>query len=219
LAFLMQAPLRLSLLALFPLAVEVAFQLMPTLGIVLSKLATPIAVVLVYLGYDSFVQGRALDLPGAARRLGSLGRERLAGLALISFLIYSLQILIGYLIYGETAIDVAVLGRTEEHRELIDSRFILTLILPGLIPATLLMFFGPLVGLARERPIAAARMSVETMLSSPSAFVVTFLVTCVLAVVAILWGYGIGLLLFAVWAMATGFIAYRDAFETPAMKI
>jgi hypothetical protein len=213
LAFLRQAPLRLSLLALLPMVVEIAFQLVPTLGIVLSKLATPIAVVLVYLAYDNFVNARAVDLPKATRRLGSLGWDRLAGLAIISFLVYVTQILIGYLIHGEAAIDVAVFGRTEEHRELVDSRFLLTLILPGLIPATLLMFFGPLVGLARQRPGAAARMSVETMLGSPAALVVTLLVTGVLAAVAILWGYGIGVLLFAVWATATGFVAYRDVFE------
>lgn len=213
LAFLRQAPLRLSLLALIPLVVEIALQLVPTLGIVLSKLATPIAVVLVYLAYDNFVQARAVDLPKATRRLGSLGWDRLAGLAIISFLVYVTQILIGYLIHGDAAIDVAVLGRTEEHRELLDSRFLLTLILPGLIPATLLMFFGLLVGLARQRPVAAAKTSVETMLGSPTALVVTLLVTGVLAVVAILWGYGIGVLLFAVWATATGFVAYRDVFE------
>lgn len=213
LAFLRQAPLRLSLLALLPMVVEVAFQLVPTLGIVLSKLATPIAVVLVYLAYDNFVNARAVELPKAGRRLGSLGLDCLAGLAIISFLVYVMQILIGYLIYGEAAIDVAVLGRTKEHRELLDSRFLLTLILPGLIPATLLMFFGLLVGLARQRPVAAARISVETLLGSPAALLVTLLVTCVLAAVAILWGYGIGLLLFAVWATATGFVAYRDVFE------
>jgi hypothetical protein len=218
LAFLRQAPLRLSLLALLPMVVEIAFQLVPTLGIVLSKLATPIAVVLVYLAYDNFVSSRAVDLPKATRRLGSLGWDCLAGLAIISFLVYVTQILIGYLIHGEAAIDVAVLGRTEEHRELLDSRFLLTLILPGLIPATLLMFFGLLVGLARQRPVAAARISVETMLGSPAALLVTLLVTCALAAVAILWGYGIGLLLFAVWATATGFVAYRDVFESAATQ-
>jgi NADH:ubiquinone oxidoreductase subunit K len=90
----------------------------------------------------------------------------------------------------------------------------LTLILPGLIPATLLMFIGLLVGLARQRPVVAARISVETMLGSPAALLVTLLVTGVLAVVALLWGYGVGLLLFAVWATATGFVAYRDVFES-----
>ena len=213
LAFLRQAPLRLSLLALIPLVVEIAFQMVPTLGIVLSKFATPIAVVLVYLAYDNFVRTRAVDLPGASRRLGSLGWDRLAGLAMISFLVYATQILIGYLIHGDAAIDVAVLGRTEEHKELLDSRFLLTLILPGLIPGTLLMFFGLLVGLGGQRPVAAARISVETMLASPAAFIATLLVTSALAAVAILWGYGIGLLLFAVWATATGFVAYRDVFE------
>lgn len=214
LAFLGQAPLRLSLLALLPLVVETAFQLVPTLGIVLSKLATPIAVVLVYLAYDNFIQARAVDLAKATRRLGSLGWNRLTGLASISFLVYVTQILIGYLIHGDAAIDVAVLGRAEEHRELLDSRFLLTLILPGLIPATLLMFFGLLVGLARQWPVVAARISVETMLGSPAALLVTLLVTGVLAAVALLWGYGVGLLLFAVWATATGFVAYRDVFES-----
>jgi len=216
LSFLRRAPARLSLLALLPLVVEIVFQFVPVLGIVLSKLATPIAVVLVYLAYDNFSRNGAVDLPKATQRLLSLGWSALAGLALISSLIYVTQILIGYLIHGEAAIDVAVLGRTEKHKELLDSRFLLTLILPGLIPGTLLFFFGPLVGLARRRPLSAASSSIGAMLGSPAALIVTLVVTGTLAVVAILWGYGIGLLLFAVWATATGFVAYRDVFGIDA---
>jgi hypothetical protein len=50
------------------------------------------------------------------------------------------------------------------------------------------------------------------MLGSPAALLITLLVTGVLAAVAIVWGYGVGVLLFAVWATATGFVAYRDVF-------
>jgi hypothetical protein len=57
------------------------------------------------------------------------------------------------------------------------------------------------------------------MLGSPAALLVTLLVTCVLAAVAIVWGYGVGLLLFAVWATATGFVAYRDVFESGKSQI
>jgi hypothetical protein len=183
------------------------------LGIVLSKLVTPIAVVLVYLAYDNFVSTRALDLSGARQRLASLGVDRLAGLSLISLLIYATQIFVGYAIYGRGVIDVAVLGDTAEHGAMLDSGFALTLILPGLVPGVLLMFFGLLVGLKRERAIAAARTSVVIMLRSPAALITTMLVTGALAAIAILWGYGVGLLFFSIWATATGFVAYLDVFE------
>jgi hypothetical protein len=78
------------------------------------------------------------------------------------------------------------------------------------------MFFGLLVGLGGQRPVAAAHISVETMMGSPAALVVTLLVTGAMASIAIVWGFGIGLLLFAVWATATGYTAYRDVFESDA---
>jgi hypothetical protein len=128
------------------------------------------------------------------------------------FTIYIAQVIVGYLVYGAPALDVALLGRTEAHRELLDQRFLLVLVLVGLVPGVLLLFVTPLVALGAQSALRAASISSATMLTSPAAYVVTFVVTAALLVVAITWGRGIALLVLVPWVSAVHFVAYRDVF-------
>jgi hypothetical protein len=210
--FWKRAPLRITLWSLLPLVVEALLQAVPDVGIVASKLLTPMASVLVYLAFDGIYRKHALGARNLAASLRQIGVGGMLGLALVTFSIYVVQVFVGYLVYGAPALDVALLGRTEAQAELLNQRFLLVLVLAGLVPGVLLLFVTPLVALDRQSPMRAASISIATMLTSPAAYGVTFLLTAVLVAAAITWGRGIALLVLVPWVSAVHFVAYRDVF-------
>ena len=212
LGFWKQAPLRITLWSLLPLVVEALLQALPEVGIVVSKLLTPVASVVVYLAFDGIHRKQPLSAAAVATRVRQIGAGGLLGLALVMFTIYIAQVIVGYLAYGAPALDVALLGRTDGHRELLDQRFLLVLVLVGLVPGVLLLFVTPLVALGGQAPMRAASISAATMLTSPAAYVVTFVLTAILIAAAITWGSGIALLALVPWVSAVHFVAYRDVF-------
>jgi hypothetical protein len=212
LGFWKQAPLRITLWSLLPLVVEAMLQALPEVGIVVSKLLTPVASAVVYLAFDGIHRKQALSARALSAKLRQIGAGGLLGLALVMITIYVAQVIVGYMVYGAPALDVALMGRTEAHGELLDQRFLLVLVLVGLVPGVLLLFVTPLVALGGQSPIRAASISTATMLSSPAAYVVTFVLTAVLIAAAITWGRGIALLALVPWVSAVHFVAYRDVF-------
>ncbi|HQR55527.1 MAG TPA: hypothetical protein PLW72_06025 [Burkholderiaceae bacterium] len=220
--FWKQAPLRITLWSLLPLVVEALLQALPDIGVVASKLLTPSVSALVYVAFDGIHRRQPLSAAALAARVRQIGVGALLGLALVMFTIYIAQLIGGYLVYGAPALDVAILGRAEAHRELLDQRFLLMLVLVGLVPGVLLLFVTPLVALGGQSPLRAASISSATMLTSPAAYVVTFVVTAALLAAAITWGRGIALLVLVPWVSAVHFVAYRDVFgqfgrfESPA---
>lgn len=212
LVFWRRAPLRIALISLLPLVVESLAQAIPWIGIPLSKLLVPLVSTAVYVALDDLHAGRAPSQQSIRNSLQRVGWRQLLLLAALMMSIYATQLAAGYLMYGEPALDVALLGNLEAHRDLFDSRFVLTLVLPGLVPATLLMFALPLVALGGMPAVRACSVSVARMLLSPAAWAVTLAITAGLFTLSLVWGMGLILLLLVPWASATGYVAYRDAF-------
>jgi hypothetical protein len=213
LALLARAPGRVAAWSLFPLAVEVLLQLVPVIGIVASKLLTPVASAVTFLALDRIVRGQPAPPDALAAGLRRIGTGNLLGLALIGVAIYVLQLVVAYLAYGDAAIDLALLGRTAGHEALLADRgFLVLLVLVGLVPGVLLLFVTPLVVLGGRTTPRAVSLSAGAMLASPGAAAVTFALTALLIGTAIASGFGLVLLVLVPLLTAVYFAAYRDAF-------
>jgi hypothetical protein len=207
-----RAPLRLALLCLSPLVVEAVLQIIPIAGIVLSKVVVPLLSFGVFVVLDRVWRSGMVSLRGF---LWSFRREHFwiaLQAALVLMAVFALQVLMAYAVYGYAAVDAMVFGRIAAHRELLNRTFALVMILPGMVPAILLMFLMPLVVFDGVRPLRAAGMSVRLWVSSPSSFLVTCAVSSLLLGASLTWGYGLPMLFVAPWASMMGYAAYRDVF-------
>lgn len=212
LQFWKRAPIRISLISLAPLVVEAIAQIVPGIGIPLSKLLVPLVTAAIYLALDEIDAGRPMSQRSIWAGLRRAGWRQLLLLSLLMMVIYVTQLAVATAVYGEAAVDVALLGNLEPHRELLDTNFVLTLVLPGMIPATLLMFALPLLVLGGLPATRACSVSIARLLTSPAAFIATVAITAALVAVAFTFGKGLLLLLVVPCATATGYVAYRDAF-------
>jgi hypothetical protein len=205
-----RAPLRLLLLSLAPLVLELLLQVIPGVGILLSKLLVPIVGAGLFMAMDELARGGTVR---TSALLEGLRHGRFGPLALTSVLllaIFATQVLVAATVYGGSVLGVLVGARVAEFGDLV---FQLVLILPGLLPATLLMLVIPLVLFEGVGPGRAALLSVRIVMSSPAAFGLYALVSMAALAVALLLR-GVPLLLFAPWALAANYVAYRDVFRT-----
>jgi hypothetical protein len=183
---------------------------------VASKLLTPVAGVLTILAFDRIARGQPGNVEAIGAGLRRADAPRLVGLALVGFAIYLLQVLLAVAVYGGPALDVAVLGRTAGHEELLaDRSFLVLLVLVGLVPGAALLFVTPLVALGDRTVGRAVSQSAGAMLSSPAALALTYGLTALLVVLGITWGQGIALLLLVPVLSAVYFAAYVDVFGLP----
>lgn len=210
--FWKRAPVAIALISLVPLLAEAVAQAVPWIGIPLSKLLVPMVTAGIYLGLDDLNAGRPISRQAIWAGIQRSGWRQLFVLSVLMMVIYVTQLAVAYLVYGDAAVDVALLGNLEPHRDLLDTGFVLTLVLPGMVPATLLMFALPLLVLGGLPATRACSVSIARMLTSPAALLVTFALTAALITLAFTLGKGILLLLVVPWATATGYVAYRDAF-------
>jgi hypothetical protein len=162
-----RAPIALPLLSLVVMVVEAALQLVPGVGIVLSKLMVSLLGAGLLVGMDGLARGQ---------RLGA---------------------------------GCLVLARGQIPPELRSPGFLLVLILPGLVPATLLVLAMPLVVFERLPAIRAVGLSVRLVLGAPGAFGLFLLVSLALTALALLLK-GLPLLLLAPWLLAANYAIYRD---------
>jgi hypothetical protein len=125
---------------------------------------------------------------------------------------FALQVFMAFAVYGYAAVDALAFGRIAEHRELLNRTFVVVVILPGMLPAILLMFLMPLVVFERVPPLRAAGMSVQLWTSSPASFAVTLVVSGLLLAASLTWGYGLPMLVVYPWMGMTGYATYRDVF-------
>jgi hypothetical protein len=211
-ALLRIAPWRFALWSLMPLAVEVLLQLVPGVGIVASKLVTPIASAATWLAYDGLVRRQPVPPDALAAGLRRVGARNLAGLAVLGLAIYAVQVAVALAFYGAPAWDLTVLGRTEGNEALLaDRRLLLVLVLTGLAPAVVLLFVTPLVVLGGRDIGRAVSQSAGAMLSSPGALALTYGTTA-LALAAAIAGSGLLLLLLVPLLGAVYLAAYRDVY-------
>ena len=210
---LRRAPIRLSIVCLLPLVVEGLVQLIPLVGTPLSKIIVPLVGNGILVVFDRFWTTGNVAWRGLLWSFAAKNRGPALQLALISASVFVLQVALATAIYGPAAFDAVVLGHPHAHPELAGRTFVLVLILPGLLPAGLLLFAGPLVVLCGRRPVEAATSSIRLMASSPGALAFTCLTMAAMITVSLLWGYSMLLLLvFFPWMGATGYMAYRDVF-------
>lgn len=207
-----KAPLRLALICLAPLAVEAVLQLIPAVGVVLSKVVVPLVSCGIVVVIDRVWRSGIFSLRGL---LWPFRRENFwtaLQLALISTVVFAFQMLVAFAVYGYPAIDAVVFGRIAEHREIMNHTFVLVLILPGELPATLLMFLAPLVILDGIRPLRAAAKSARLFAFAPVPFLVTCAVGALLLGVALTWAYTLPMLVVIPWMGLMAYAAYRDVF-------
>ena len=212
-ALLRRAPIRLSIVCLLPLLVEGLVQLIPLVGTPISKIVVPLVGNGILVVFDRFWTTGNVEWRGLLWSFAAKNRARALQLALISASVFVMQILVATSVYGLAVFDAVVLGHGHAHPELAGRTFVLVLILPGLLPATLLLFAGPLVVLRGRRPVEAVISSIRLLLSSPGALAFTCCTMVAMITVSLLWGYSVFLLLvFFPWMGATGYMAYRDVF-------
>jgi hypothetical protein len=194
---------------------EFVTQLLPVAGMLLSKILVSLLGVGVYAVLDGLSRTGRLSWRGLVWGFSARNLVSALQLALILLCIFAVDLLVAFSVYGFAGIDVALWGRAAEHPELMNGIFSLVLILPGVIPATLLMFAAPLVVLDGVRPLHATALGIRWFLSTPWAFVVTCAVSAVLLAVSLIIGFGLLLLAAIPWMSITAYIAFRDVFHGP----
>lgn len=212
------APIRLTLVCLLPLLIEFVAQMVPTIGVPLSKVLVPFLSVGLWIVFHETWNGRKLRLGGLLWSFRRGNPLKALQLAVISLTVFVVQLGVAMAIYGPAVFDAIVLGHMSEHRELASRAFILALILPGVVPGVLLMFIAPLVVFEGRRALKAATESVHVMLSSPAAFLVTCAISALLLAAALVLLYGALMIVIFPWMTMMGYGAYRNVFVERAVQ-
>jgi hypothetical protein len=202
-----RAPFTLFLLTLVPLLAELGLQLLPFPGFILSKMAVVMLGAGLLLGVDRLAQGQGLR-PGCLFDGFRSGRLRSVLVVSVWMLIVpATQVLVATAIHGRGALRVLVSIRPPV--QLRSNGFVLSLILPGLVPMTLLMLAVPFVVFDGLRPAAAVVRSVRAVLGAPLAFGSWMILIAALFAAGLLCK-GLPLLFLGPWTLAMNYCAYRD---------
>jgi hypothetical protein len=201
------APLRLMGLALLPVVFEAIVQLIPEVGMVLSKLLTPLASAWVL----AMVHQRALT--GAFGPAHASGRWRarlgqLLPLALVSSGVFAFQLAAGILIADWEHMVALASGSVSDLR--LSRPQMAAILASGIVPATLLMFAPPLVLLSGQSIGRAIEQSVLAVVRYWRPMLIYALVSAAL-IAGMLWQIWM-LLLYLPAALYVGYAAYRDIF-------
>lgn len=214
LRFWRRAPVRLSLLGLGVSVGEMVFQVgVPNVGMLLSKIVATMLVAGIMLGLSQLdAEGRLPwgSLFAAFRRPYLLPA---LGAGLVGLVVFATQVGVACAIYGPAVFDAIALGHVLAHKTLLQTpHFMLMLVLPGLVPSTLLMFVLPRVVLGGAKLPAAIVDSLRVALVAPGAMLVTLLSFA--AVMGLLGSvlHGALLVLLAPLCCAVSYAAYRDIF-------
>jgi hypothetical protein len=206
-----RAPLRLIGLSLVPVLVEIPLQLIPGVGIVLSKIAVCMIGAGLFLGVDALARGERLRAGCLLAGLRGPRRRPVAVLSLWALTITATQLLVAALVYGGAAALDVLLG----HRTALMAgpAFRLVLFLPGVVPGTLLMLAMPAVVLDGVPPRRAVKLSVQQVLAFPAAFGTFMLISMGFIALMVVTGGLFLLVPFMVLAAGTlvvNYVAYRD---------
>jgi hypothetical protein len=212
-----RTPWMLLLLCLIQLLVEGLLQTIPWAGMALSKLVVPLLMMGILLGLDDVAQGgrlRLASLFGCMRR----GRFRSAlGLAALwGFTVFGFQQLCVCLVYGWPALDAVLFGHMAAHPELAGPGFVRTLIIPGLLPLTLLML-APFLWLFKgESPWQAIIGSVRLVLANAGSFAWFALLNILVFALVFASGWTMVLVVLAgPWSTAASYAVWRDINVSP----
>lgn len=201
-----RAPLSLLLFSFAPLVAEGLLQLVPVIGVLISKIVFWAVLGGVFVALDEVAQGGRLRARSALRVLRRPGLPTLLDLGVWMLPIFGFQLLCASVVYGPSALNVAVGLAPAQSKT---TAFVLLLMISGQLPATLLMFALLFVLFEGLRPGQAAVLSVRTVLRAPATFglmMITSAALMALAVALRLWP----LLILVPWLTAVGYAAYRD---------
>lgn len=202
------APVRIFALSLFPILVEAALQVLPDVGIVVSKLLTPLASAWVLATLDRKAR-TGIFAPAQAVRLWV---TRLPQLLLVSLLlagVFVFQLSITAAIGGTGQALALALGDVAGMN--LSRTGLAAILAAGVLPGSLLMFVGPRVLLDGVDVATALGESLRTVgrYWRP----VTLLALLFAALVASLLWVPLLLLVLLPFATCVGYAAYRDVFD------
>lgn len=203
-----RAPVRIFLLSLLPIVAEGLIQLTPGIGIVASKLLTPLASAWVLALIDNKARGAAFAPASAGRRwLSRL--PLLLWVALLSAAVFAFQLLVAAALGGFDQALALALGDVANLRL---GRGELAVVLgSGMLPAALLMFVMPRVLLDG---VDVGPALVESMRCAIRYWRPVAIVTLVAMglVAGMLWWLPL-LLVLLPFSLLIGYTSYRDVFD------
>ncbi|QEE23465.1 hypothetical protein CS053_02335 [Rhodanobacter glycinis] len=207
-----RAPIKLLLLCFVPLLVESVLQLIPWMGVTLSKLVVPIVLMGILLGLDELARGGRLRW---SCLLDALHRRRFLPLLALAAMwgmgVFAVQQGVAWAVYGWPALDAVWLGHVMAHRGLMTMTFERVLLMSGILPSVLLWLAPCLFVLDGLSPWQSVCASVRTVLRFAAPFGVFLLVN--LAVFALMlavhWAFVL-VLLIGPWSVACTYAVWRD---------
>lgn len=207
-----RAPVRMFLLSLLPVAVEALVQLAPGVGIVASKLLTPLASAWVLALIHHKARGGHFA-PAAASGVWLSRLALLLWVALLSAAVFAFQLLVAAMLGGvDQSLALAAGDIANLHFDRVELACIFA---SGMLPAALLMFVMPRVlldGIGVGRALGESLRCVVRYWRPVA--LLTLLVAALIG--AILW---LPLLLLVLLPFATlvGYTSYRDVFDRPQL--
>lgn len=207
------APLRLFAVMVLLFAVEILVQAgVPSMGVPASKWVLGMLTGVIWLALDQLEAGGRLQLTRAIDRIGGKWTA-LAGLALLSLLVYFLQVGVACLILGSEAVDLLVFSNPAPDLSL--SAFEMGLIFSAGIPlSTLLMFAIPLLLIQRLPPGRAVITSIRLVVRHAVPMGLLALLTMAVVFLAPAT-FLLSALLTGPWLLCVGFVAFRSIAEQP----
>lgn len=204
------APLPIVLLAFVPILVEILCQMLPHVGIVLSKWATPMAAALLWVLVDRRVRHGAFGVTGALHRW----RLRWPALAVASLLglgVFVIQLGVAAALAGPEQAWAIATGAVED---LHMSRAQLALMMAsGVLPGLALMTVQPRI-LLDGRGVREAIVDNARVLLRAWKPVGLFTLASMGLVAAVMW-WPVVLLALPPSGLAVGYAMYRDLYPAP----
>lgn len=202
-----RAPLRIGLLAFVPVLFEGLCQLLPDVGIVLSKLLTPLAGALALVLLDRRVRHGVFEVRGALRLWGAR-LPALPGVVALCAGVFLVQLGVVAVLAGP---DQAVAIATGAMHELRMSRVQIGLMLAaGLVPGLALLTVMPRVVLDARGVAAAMADNAQALRRAWKPVALSMLVTGGMLAALPWWPWL--LLVLLPFGLTVGYAMYRDLF-------
>lgn len=213
-----RAPFMLVLLGFCCLLVEALLQQIPWVGVLISKVVVPMCVAGIWLGLDELQRGGRLrfsSLWAGWRHPRWIALWILSGLT--GLLVSGFQLAGGWMVYGHDVLDAVAFGHAAAHPALLTRNFEYVLLLPGELPAMLLLLATPLLLFRGASITGAIRGSIRIVLAAPLAFGLLTLLGTALLALCLVNGWALLLLVLALtpWSNAVAYATWNDVSAQP----
>lgn len=209
-----KAPSHMILLPFLPVLAEMLLQMLPGVGMLLSKLTVPALTAWTLLMVDNKAR------LGAARPVSSLmhlgGRpSALVGLAILGVLVFAIQCLTAWLLLDVGAALILATGQIDAVG--LDRTQLGWVLASGALPSFFLFFVAPRVALA-GRSVPIALLDNLARLCAWWRPVMVFMAVMAAALAVVPWQPGLLLILIPLGCMI-GYSGYRDAFDSGMERV